>query len=118
MKWNHLGDGIMTKKTHKCDDACTHPPKRKMGTSKREVTVNKPKSNNTSPKITTQGWQSTVASSFGLPNGLKNELLQEIESTFSDIWLSDNEYARAEARTLIDECRMKLVNLKRDCSIG
>lgn len=106
----------MTKKTHKCDDSCTHPPKRTMGTSKREVTVNKV-TEDTSPEIKTQGWHNTVAASFGLPNDNRHKLLVEIESLFLDITISDNTYAQGQAQTLIDECRMKLGNLKKECSI-
>ena len=130
----------MTKKFHKCDESCKHPPKRKMGTTKKKVkkevvikTVQDEiytKLDSVSTDNTThigsalegeyiQTWHNITAATCGIPSGItKNEKLKEIEELFNSIILSNNESAREEAKYTIEECQRKLFNLKKDKEIA
>ena len=81
-----------------------------MGTSKKTKEV---------PKIPEQNWISQVRTEFGIPSKtLTSVVYQEAHKIYLEILMSDNDYARKEAETLVDELRMKLKNLKRDSEIG
>ncbi len=114
----------MTKKTHRCDESCTHPPKRKMGTSKKKKSTKStkiidkpklPKGSLADDVISPESWVNTVAATMGIPsNATKDPVFKEAEELYAEILKSDNDYAIQKAKTLVDDLRMKLVNLKRD----
>jgi hypothetical protein len=106
----------MTKRTHVCDESCTHPPKRTRAKNipKKEITDIKI---DEKEQIAAQSWLKTVNKTMESLSSTGNQFINEITDVHSSLIMSGNPDAIYEAQRIVDDCRRKLNNLKRDKGI-